>query len=32
MKRRGIVDFAFLFPCLLAFTLVILVPFGLGIY
>ncbi len=32
MKRRGIVDFAFMFPCLLAFVLVILVPFGLGIY
>lgn len=32
MKRRGIVDFAFMLPCLLAFILVILVPFGLGIY
>ena len=32
MKRRGSVDFLFLFPCLLAFSMVILVPFGMGIY
>ena len=32
MKRRGIVDFLFLLPCVLAFTMVILVPFGMGIY
>ena len=32
MTRRGSVDFLFLFPCLLAFSMVILVPFGMGIY
>jgi raffinose/stachyose/melibiose transport system permease protein len=32
MKRRGWVDFLFIFPCALAFLMVIIVPFFLGIY
>lgn len=32
MKRRGTVDLLFMLPCLLAFLMVILVPFGMGIY
>ncbi len=32
MKRRGWTDFLFIFPCALAFLLVIIVPFVLGIY
>jgi len=32
MKRRGTVDLLFMLPCLLAFSMVILVPFGMGIY
>ena len=32
MKRRGWVDFLFIFPCALAFLMVIIIPFVLGIY
>ncbi len=32
MKRRGLVDFLFIFPCAFAFAMVILCPFFLGIY
>ncbi len=32
MKRRGWVDFLFIFPCAFAFLMVIIVPFFLGIY
>lgn len=32
MKRRGWVDFVFIFPCAFAFLMVILWPFILGIY
>ncbi|HSK67674.1 MAG TPA: sugar ABC transporter permease [Candidatus Limnocylindria bacterium] len=32
MKRHGLTDFLFIFPCAFAFLMVILVPFGLGIY
>ena len=32
MKRRGWVDFLFIFPTALAFVMVIIVPFVLGIY
>ena len=32
MKRRGILDFLFIFPCVFAFITVIIVPFGIGIY
>ncbi len=32
MKRRGWIDALFIFPCAFAFIMVIIVPFGLGIY
>ncbi|NLB91267.1 MAG: sugar ABC transporter permease [Clostridiales bacterium] len=32
MKRNRAVDFLFIFPCVLAFLLVIIIPFFLGIY
>ncbi|MEG0047995.1 MAG: sugar ABC transporter permease [Clostridia bacterium] len=32
MKRKGITDFLFLFPCVFAFIMVIICPFILGIY
>ncbi len=32
MKRRGIVDFLFIFPTAFAFLMVIIVPFFMGIY
>jgi raffinose/stachyose/melibiose transport system permease protein len=32
MKRRGWIDALFIFPCAFAFVMVIIVPFGLGIY
>lgn len=32
MKRNRLVDFVFVFPCLFAFVMVILIPFGLGLY
>ena len=32
LKRRGWVDFLFIFPTALAFVMVIIVPFFLGIY
>lgn len=32
MKRRTSIDLLFIFPCVLAFVMVIIVPFGIGIY
>jgi raffinose/stachyose/melibiose transport system permease protein len=32
LKRRGLVDFLFIFPCAFAFVMVIICPFFLGIY
>ena len=32
MKRRVSLDILFIFPCLFAFLMVIIVPFGIGIY
>ena len=32
MKRRASLDFLFIFPCVFAFLMVIIVPFGIGIY
>ncbi len=32
MKRRGSIDLLFVLPCLIAFLMVIIVPFALGVY
>ena len=32
MKRRASIDFLFIFPCVFAFLMVIIIPFGIGIY